>query len=147
MEDTAVVEVPSVTIDLVKGHKRHFEAIENSIKDTILNQLIGELGAKSSITIKKELEEAKKMAFGFFVKFHKNMEIVENKYKNIAALGKVLIDENVKFTLLDFEIKQDELDELDLINDLLEIQTKCAEQKAYIATKKMKFHETYLGKL
>jgi hypothetical protein len=135
------------TNDLIKGQKRHFESIENQINGTMASELVGELGSKSCLILKKELQEARKMAIEYLSQFQKNMEIVDKKYNNIAALGDVLVDENSVFMLLRYDIEQDEIKENELKNQIIQANVKYKELQSLIASKKTKYHHTYDIKL
>jgi hypothetical protein len=92
MANKSEVIVLPVTADIVKAQKRRFEDIETEINDTMVAELYGELGSKSCVILKKELQEARKMALDYLNQFQKNMETVEKKYGNISALENVLIE-------------------------------------------------------
>jgi hypothetical protein len=137
----------SATVDIVKGHKTYFEAVENRIRKKKGCELVGELGVKSCAIIEKELQDAKTKTLDYFVQFNKNMEIVENNYKNISALGRVLKDENIKFFLFDMEIQQDEIYEIDLENELRDAEEKYKVHQINIANKRMRYHDAYQKKM
>jgi hypothetical protein len=102
---------------------------------------------KSCLILKKELQEARKMAIEYLSQFQKNMEIVDKKYNNIAALGDVLVDENSVFMLLRYDIEQDEIKENELKNQIIQANVKYKELQSLIASKKTKYHHTYDIKL
>jgi hypothetical protein len=136
-----------VTSDITKTQKRRFEDIENEINESMVAELIGELGAKYCVILKKELQEARKMALDYLNQFHKNMETIEKMYDSIAALEEVFIDENSSFIFIMMEIEQDEIKENELKNQIIQADIKHKELQSLIASKKAKYHDAYDRKL
>jgi hypothetical protein len=140
-------DVYQLTIDSMKAHRKFFDAKENHVKELITNELVGDLGSKSGTTLRKQLDEAKKMAYDFYTQFKFNMEEVEKKYKSIEGLAEVYMEENNIFILFQDNISVDELRAAELQEQIVLAQAEYQECQEKIFTQKRKFHDTYDAKL
>jgi hypothetical protein len=116
-------DVYQLTIDSMKAHRKYFDAKENHVKEL----MFGDLGSRSGTTLRKQLDEAKKMAYDFYTQFKFNMEEVEKKYKSIEGLAEVYMEENNIFILFQDNISVDELRAAELQEQIVLAQAEYQE--------------------